>query len=78
MSKLIKTTMAVYEYLNFDHSTKNIPISNKTEYKLKLFDEVRNFCRRARIKLYFCTDEEYNKNLIDNKETYVNKISNLH
>ena len=62
--------MAVYEKLNFDYSTKNIPICNKTEYKLKLLDKIRNFCRRIRIKIYFCTDEEYITNTIENKETY--------
>ena len=62
--------MAVYEKLKFDYSTKNIPISNKTEYKLKLLDKIRNFCRRIRIKIYFCTDEEYNTNIFEKKETY--------
>ena len=68
--QLTKRTMAVYEKLKFDYSTKNIPISNKTEYKLKLLDKIRNFCRRIRIKIYFCTDEEYNTNIIEKKETY--------
>ena len=49
---------------------KNIPISNKTEYKLKLLDKIINFCRRIRIKIYFCTDEEYNTNIFEKKETY--------
>ena len=62
--------MAVYEKLNFDYSTKIIPICNKTEYKLKFLDKIRNFCRQIKIKIYFCTDEEYNTNSIENKETY--------
>ena len=59
--------MAVYEKLNFDYCTKNISI---IEYKLKLLYKAKNFCRRIRIKIYRCTDEEYKTNLIENKEEY--------
>ena len=45
-------------------------LQKKTECKLKLLDWIRNFCRRIIIKIYFCFDEEYNTNSIENKETY--------
>lgn len=62
--------MAAYEKLNFNYSTKNIPLCNKIEYKIKLMEKIRSFCRRIRIKLYFCTNDEDSTDMIENKETY--------
>ena len=33
-------------------------------------EKIRNFCRRIEIKLYFCTNNEDNINMIEKKETY--------
>ena len=39
------------EKVNFEYSSKNSPICNKNEYKLKLIEKIRNFCRRIRLKV---------------------------
>ena len=62
--------MANFEKLSFNYSTKNIPFCNNTEYKIKLLEKIRSFCRRIRIKLYFCTNDEDNISMIEKKETY--------
>ena len=48
--------MASFEKVNFEYSTKNIPICNETEYRLKLIDKIRTFCRRVRLKVFYCNN----------------------
>ena len=50
--------MTSYEKLNLNCSNKNIPISNKKEYKLKLIEQIRKFFRRVRLKVQFNTENE--------------------
>ena len=58
------------QWIDFLNKLNEYKYNENTEYKLKLLDKVRNFGRRVRFKNYFCTDEQYNTNLIENKETY--------
>ena len=39
--------------INFQHSLKNIPISNKSSYLTKLYDQTANFINRMRWKAFF-------------------------
>ena len=56
--------MAQFEKINFPYSTKNIPICSKSEYKMKLIDKIRTFCRRVRLKTYYCnTLDESNEQI---------------
>ena len=50
--------MALYEKLTFNYSSKNIAISNQKEYKLKLIEQIRKFCRRIRLKVHFSTEND--------------------
>ena len=50
--------MASYEKLNLNYSSKNIPVSNRKEYKLKLIEQIRKFFRRVRLKIRFNTENE--------------------
>ena len=60
--------MAHFEKINFHYSTKNIPICSQNEYKLKLIDKIRNFCRRIRLKVFYCTNKEENESMYENEE----------
>ena len=60
--------MAHFEKINFHYSTKNIPICSQNEYKLKLIDKIRNFCRRIRLKVFYCTNKEENESMNENEE----------
>ncbi len=45
--------MAKFDVFEMECSLKNIPISNKEEYMMKLIEKTRSFIRRLRIKAYF-------------------------
>ena len=57
--------MASYEKLILNYSSKNIHISKKTEYKLKLIEQIRKFCRKVRLKVHFITE---------NEDTYITSV----
>ena len=57
--------MAQFEKFNFPYSTKNIPICNENEYKIKLIDKIRTFCRRVRLKTYYCNNPDENSEQIE-------------
>ena len=72
--------MTSYEKLNLNCSNKNIPISNKKEYKLKLIEQIRKFSRIRR-KVHFSTENEdtYISNVKENygfKSKYLSKLNN--
>ena len=44
--------------MTLNYSSKNIAISNQKEYKLKLIEQIRKFCRRVRLKVHFSTEND--------------------
>ena len=44
--------------VNFNYSLKDIPICNKKEYLIKLYDATSKFINRLRWKLFFCNQED--------------------
>ena len=48
--------------LEFNYSLKDIPLSNRKEYKIKLYDAASKFINRLRWKAFFISNESVDIN----------------